>query len=105
MQNCSHEKIYKQNDQNGWGDDMKNHMFLKTPAESLALAGHITFNEKARKLILTSTNNLYRNFCSEVEDNLRASSKDPPSAGHLLAESWILKMVVYTRTYSRLFKC
>ena len=24
---------------------MKNHMFLKTPVESLALAGHITFNK------------------------------------------------------------
>ena len=26
---------------NGWGDDMKNHMLLKTTAELLALAGHI----------------------------------------------------------------
>ena len=26
---------------------MKNHMFLKTPVESLVLAGHITFNAQA----------------------------------------------------------
>ena len=54
MQNCSHEKITSQQDQNDWGDDMKNHMFLKTPAESLALAGHITFNSTHPTIKFTS---------------------------------------------------
>ena len=56
-----------QNNCNDWGNDMKNHMFLQTSAELLALAGHITFKMKAiflyclNKIILT-TNQIFHVF-------------------------------------------
>ena len=43
MKSKLRSRVEKQNDRNDWGDDMKNHMFLKTPAELLALTGQITF--------------------------------------------------------------
>ena len=40
MKSLPRSRLDKQNDRNGWGDDMKKSHVSENPVESLALAGH-----------------------------------------------------------------